>query len=43
MSTNRRIHARNVRFYLLILNVAFMLILSDREQLASETVPLPER
>ena len=31
MSTNRRIHARNVRFYLLILNVAFMLILSDRE------------
>jgi len=31
MSTNRRIHARNVRFYMLILNVAFMLILSDRE------------
>ena len=31
MTTNRRIHARNVRFYMLILNVAFMLILSDRE------------
>ena len=37
MSTNRRIHARNVRFYMLILNVAFMLILSDREQDAGAT------
>ena len=31
MTTNRRIHARNVRFYMLILNVAFMLIFNDRE------------
>ena len=31
MSTNRRSRARNVRFYVLILSVVFMLILSDRE------------
>jgi putative transposase len=33
MSTNRRSRARNVRFYVLILSVVFMLILSDREHL----------
>ena len=32
MSTNRRSRTRNVRFYVLILSVVFMLILSDREQ-----------
>ena len=35
MSTNRRIHARNVRFYMLILNVAFMLIFNDRAHQAA--------
>jgi site-specific recombinase XerD len=33
MSTNRRSHARNARFYVLILNVVLMLIFSDREHL----------
>jgi hypothetical protein len=32
MSTSRRSRARKVRFYVLILSVAFMLILSDRVQ-----------
>ena len=32
VSVNRRSRARNVRFYVLILSVVFMFILSDREQ-----------
>jgi hypothetical protein len=35
VSTNRRSRARNVRFYVLILSVVFMLILSDREHAAA--------
>ena len=35
VSTNRRSRARNVRFYVLILSVVFMLILSDREHPAT--------
>jgi hypothetical protein len=37
VSTNRRSRARNVRFYVLILSVVFMLILSDPEQVAADS------
>jgi hypothetical protein len=37
VSTNRRSCARNVRFYTLIFSVVFMLILSDREQVAADS------
>ena len=43
MSTSRRSHARNVRFYVLILSVAFMLILSDREHSARQPHAQPRR
>jgi len=38
VSTNRRSRARNVRFYVLILSVVFMLILSDREHINAAAV-----
>jgi hypothetical protein len=39
MSTSRRSRARNVRFHVLILSVAFMCILSDRKHTCDATWP----
>ena len=39
MSTNCRSRARNVRFYVLTVNVAVMIILSDRVTLTAGRVP----
>jgi hypothetical protein len=40
VSTNRRSRARNVRFYMLAMNVAAMLILSDAYSLGVATIAI---